>query len=337
MADAVLEPGGLVATPEETATVREVGALVVYGGWNAELDVSIEALSAVRESLESAQVGVLALALNDTALGAALMSDRRCVLNIANGRLAEGGAVAGAREVSGLPFVGSTSVHSALALDKHVSTLLFQADRLPVPGTRYVDRSLGLPAGVEMGKPVVVKPVDTGGGVDAVLCATPAALSEVAEAIVDNYGRCLVQEFLPGREFCVAVVEDGSGEPIALPPVEVFPGDGLMTAEAKYGSARIPARPAAIGRQLLDRLQRLAIRAHALLGLRGYSRTEMRLDPDEVPRLLEINHTPGLGRDSWLPIAAAAAGLDHPDLLVRLLANGQRHLPPPPPTRAVGA
>ncbi|MGH8899231.1 MAG: ATP-grasp domain-containing protein [Egibacteraceae bacterium] len=319
----------LASSSEEIAAVGRAGVLVVYGGWDAEMDVSLRARDAICESLATTGVDVATVPLSDeVGLRRRLLRDTRCVLNVANGPVAEGGPLIALRELTGLPFVGSPAGPSALALDKHATLLLARSAGLPVPAFSYLDDPDELAASLaDAGLPAVAKPVDAGSSIDTVLCRTRGQLEDAVAALTLRHGRCLLCEFLPGREFSVGVVEDDTDAPVALPLVEVFPGDDIASTAVKYAGLQQPTCPAEAEPRLLARLTQMAVAAHTLLGLRGYSRADIRLDAAGIPRLMEVNHTPGLAAASWLPLAARAAGLTHRDLILRLLANALHRAP----------
>ena len=84
--------------------------------------------------------------------------------------------------------------------------------------------------------------------------------------------------------------------------------------------------PAPISGDLAARIADLGVRAHRALGCRHYSRTDVMLDGDGEPVVLETNTLPGLTPASLFPKAAAAAGMSFDALIGRLvdLAAGRR-------------
>ena len=120
----------------------------------------------------------------------------------------------------------------------------------------------------------------------------------------------LVEEYISGREFTVAVV--GYPEPIALPVEEiVFNGSGMYTYDVKARDHVTPICPAPIPEDLSRKLQDIAIRAFEAIGCRDIARVDIRLSQDEEhPFALEINTLPGLMPGySEVPRIAEAAGI----------------------------
>jgi D-alanine-D-alanine ligase len=107
----------------------------------------------------------------------------------------------------------------------------------------------------------------------------------------------------------------------ALPLVEIIPGENyeFFDYEAKYQpGASKEICPADLEAAITTRAQNNALAAHRALQLRGYSRTDMIVSGDDI-YILETNTIPGMTPTSLLPQGAAAAGLDFPALLDRLI------------------
>ena len=171
-----------------------------------------------------------------------------------------------------------------------------------------------------IGLPLVVKPARGG---SALGVATVADAGELPRAMVGcfAYGDvALVQRAVSGTEVAVSVVDTGNG-PRALPAVEIVTAGRAYDYDARYTAGGTeyfaPARlPDATAAALAD----LAVRVHTTLGLRDLSRTDVIVTPGQddggtaVPWFLEVNVAPGMTETSLLPQAAAAAGLDLPQL-----------------------
>ncbi|UQI46198.1 hypothetical protein M1P56_18560 [Streptomyces sp. HU2014] len=127
----------------------------------------------------------------------------------------------------------------------------------------------------------------------------------------------MVEPFLPGREFTVAVVGDQ-----ALPVIEIELTTPVFDYAAKYQPGAVnEVCPARVPPAFASRLTELALRAHRALGFDGdaYSRTDFRCDADGDPMCIEVNALPGLTATSLLPLAATGAGWTYPDLIQRIL------------------
>jgi len=154
--------------------------------------------------------------------------------------------------------------------------------------------------------PLFVKPTDLGGskGIDEMsVVYSQSELEAKIGAIHAEYGSdALVEEYLSGREFSVAVVMQKSGDLLAMPIEIASPADTkgnsfLSKAVKKADLERVLAVEDA---QLKDKLSALAIGVFEALGSRDYARIDMRLDGMGTPSFIEANPMPGLSSHGYL-------------------------------------
>ena len=243
-----------------------------------------------------------------------------------HGRLGEDGSVQGLLNCLGIPYTGPGVQASAVAMDKELTKLVWRAAGIPVPaGVRMTKREAADAARIERliadlgAEGLVVKPERDGSsiGVTKLVKAalSPEALREAIELAAGEEGAALVEEYVHGREFTIALL-DGK----ALPVIEIRAPEGAYDYQNKYFTdvtkydcpADLPAEKAA-------EIARLSERAFAALGCRGWARVDALSRPDGSFVLLEINTSPGMTPHSLVPMAARAVGLDYPALCERVL------------------
>jgi D-alanine-D-alanine ligase len=140
----------------------------------------------------------------------------------------------------------------------------------------------------------------------------------IQEALTYDH-RVLVEEFITGVEVTCGVL--GNDELQSLPLVEIVPSDAFpfFNYEAKYKpGATTEIVPARLSPEMTSRVQECGRKAHRALGCRGYSRTDTMIRDNDI-YILETNTIPGMTATSLFPQAAAAAGLEFPALLDRLV------------------
>ena len=257
------------------------------------------------------------------------------VANILHGGLGEGGQVAAVLELLGVPYFGSGPAASALAMDKVIAKRLLAAEGVPVPRELLWGESLrretgfpldpgtpppvpDLPAIEELGGyPVIAKPIAGGSTIGTSIVRGPeewAGAWEAAEEEIDPQRGLLVEEFIPGRELTVGVLEDR-----ALPVVEIVPKTGFYDYQRKYTKGETEYRcPADLPKDMAEQVSDWGLRAFRALGCRDFGRVDFRLAPDGRAACLEVNTIPGMTELSLLPKAAAAAGVSFDDLVDRL-------------------
>jgi D-alanine-D-alanine ligase len=128
----------------------------------------------------------------------------------------------------------------------------------------------------------------------------------------------MVERFIAGREFTVAVMGD---RPLAV--TEITTDRGFYDYDAKYapgGSRHVV--PAQVEPAVYDKAMALAQRAHRALGCRGVSRADLRYDGQEL-YILEVNTQPGMTPTSLVPEQAAYVGIGFPDLVAWMVENAE--------------
>lgn len=237
-----------------------------------------------------------------------------------------------------IPFTGSSAQTLRTCLDKAATKRILQQHGLATPAYAVLGPGDAVPGALPF--PLVVKPVHEGSskGIysNAVVHDGTALQARVAH-IVETYQQpALVEAFVSGREFSVALLGNGPTLTV-LPLVEIdftaLPAGAppLYSYEAKW-LWDTPARPLALLRcpaqvpaPLQQAIQRLCCRAFQVLGCRDWCRLDVRLGTNGQPSILEVNPLPGILPDpashSCFPHAAAAANVSYAALIRRVLAH----------------
>jgi D-alanine-D-alanine ligase len=238
--------------------------------------------------------------------------------------------VAAVFELLGLGFTGSDSRTLALCLNKFRAKAVLQAYGLPTAPAQLMDSpeaKLGLPF------PVIVKPnrEDASLGIlPESVCHDRASLRKRIRHIRDVFDQpALVEEYIDGREFNVAVFDHA--EPEALPVSEIdfsrMPEGQprILSYEAKWLADGIlyqaspPICPAPIAAAVKSKLQNLAVRAFRAVGCRDYGRVDFRMDKKGGIFVLEVNPNPDISLNAGYARGLAAAGIAYKDFWGRLI------------------
>jgi len=249
-------------------------------------------------------------------------------------------AAAAVLELLGVPFTGSRAGTMWLTTDKLATRAVLASSGLPVaPGGRLWSDDTRILDTVP--SPWIIKPgwEDASIGLDgSPVCFTREQAVARARDLERRFvGQPLVLEhFLPGREFNVAILANGADAQV-LPVAEMafidFPPDvpALISYEGKWlvGSfadehtqRRFPTDEE--DGDLLTLVRALARRAWKVCDLSGYARVDMRLDEQGTPRILEVNANPCLSAEAGYVIAASNAGLTPGMLVDRILQAAMR-------------
>jgi D-alanine-D-alanine ligase len=251
-------------------------------------------------------------------------------------------------EMLKIPYTGSRVLTNGISLDKTLTKRIWRDRRLPV--APFQEFSVGdEPLRPELNFPLFVKPAreGTGMGVDTkAIVKNEKELRERAMYIINTYQQpALVETFLPGREFTVGILGRSDAKLYSRHP-EWYEKDGFhrfpileldmtrsvtpqvysQASKSKdVGEEGAPGYicPANMEPELEKKLKHLALRAHQLLYALDISRTDIRLDDEGNPRLLEINTLPGLTPNySDLCLQAKAEGIRYEDLILDILYLG---------------
>jgi len=261
-----------------------------------------------------------------------LSDDLDIVFNIAEGIRGESreSQIPAMLEMLGIPYTGSGPLTLAIALDKARTHEILNCYGVPSPQfqvMRSAKDKLRTPF------PVIIKPISEGsskGIAPNSFITGEKELKERVSEITSVYGQpAIVEEFLSGREFTVAVL--GNEELRTFPIVEIYidkypkEAGGIYCFEAKTkweqdsfsGHAKLDS-------EMAHRIIQMALDAHRALNCMDFSRIDIRMDAEGKPKVLEVNPIPGLNPDikavSYFPKAARLGGMSHKELVTTMLS-----------------
>jgi D-alanine-D-alanine ligase len=287
---------------------------VLFGGTAAEREVSLKSGHAVLEALRAR--GVDAEGIDTATLDIAALGRFDGAFIAVHGRGGEDGSLQGLLDSIRLPYTGSGVMASAIGMDKIRTKLLWQACGLPTPGFRAISSDRVWVDQLAAGSfPVMVKPAREGSSIGMGKANNAAELALAVET-AQRYDRdVVVEEWMSGGEYTCAVLGD-----VALPPIRLVPATEFYDYEAKY--LRDDTQylcPCGLDDARITEMQQLALAAFRAVGCRGWGRVDVMMDGAGRFRLLEINTVPGMTDHSLVPMAARAAGIDFPDLVLAIL------------------
>jgi len=303
---------------------KRLRVALLAGGKSAEREVSLNGAVEVAGALDPDKYEVFrydpATDLVRLAMDAPRLDFAFLLLH---GPFGEDGTVQGFLDLLGLPYQGSGVLGSSIAMDKDLAKTLYKNSGLPVAEWIMArPEDADDPGGImeRLALPLVIKPVRQGSSIGMSIARTAGELGRGIRQAFGCDREVMVEQYIKGREITGGVL--GNRKLTALPLVEIIPGQDYLffDYEAKYrpGATR-EICPADLPDDIAATARQYALAAHRALRLRGYSRTDMIVADSGAIYLLETNTIPGMTRTSLLPQAAAAAGLDFPALLDRLI------------------
>ncbi|HWH06989.1 MAG TPA: D-alanine--D-alanine ligase [Candidatus Paceibacterota bacterium] len=243
-----------------------------------------------------------------------------------HGEYGEDGEVQKILERFGVPYTGSDSLGSFVAMHKVLAKERVKEAGLLTPRYHFIEESSDREAVLHeivrtFHQPVVVKPVRWGSSVGVSIIGGYAPLKKQVDELMDaGCGGVLIEELIRGTEATAGVIEGLRDEALyALPPIEIVPPESdFFSYDAKYSGVTQEICPGRFPKKTMDELARQARVAHEALGLRHYSRSDFIVAPKGI-YYLETNTLPGLTSESLLPKSLKAVGVEFSDFLSYLV------------------
>lgn len=296
---------------------------VLLGGTSAEREVSLLSGQAVLAGLREAGIDAHGVDTKDFPATQLKEQGFDKVFIALHGRGGEDGTLQGVLEFLQLPYTGSGVMASALTMDKLRTKWVWQALDLPISPYVALNRqqfetlsSEELTARVaKLGLPLIVKPSHEGSSVGM---SKVDHVNELQSALVEAFRHdtdVLIEKWLSGPEFTVAIL----GEDV-LPSIRIQAPGVFYDYEAKYLSDETQYFcPSGLSDELEQQLATLALQAYQALGCSGWGRVDVMQDSDGNFYLLEVNTSPGMTSHSLVPMAARQYGLSFSQLVARIL------------------
>lgn len=235
-----------------------------------------------------------------------------------------------------IPYTGSSPLTLGLCLDKRRTKEILAQHKVASPRFWIVDSIESIPENLPF--PLIVKPPLEGsskGVTDKALVGTHEELEAQVTWVTQTYGQsALVEEFLPGREFTVALLGNGANVRV-LPMVEInfesLPQgvNPIYSYEAKWiwdteeAPLQIFTCPAKVEPELKAEIESVCRQAFAAMDCFDWCRIDVRLDREGHPQIIELNPLPGIlprpEQNSCFPKAARAAGLNYDQLILSVV------------------
>ncbi len=306
--------------------------------WDTE-----ETINAVRDALSIYHNVTLVEADND-AFETLRELNPDIVFNIAEGfnGISREAQIPAMLEFLNIPYTGSDPVTLGICLDKSRTKEILSYYKIPTPQFLLIEKEDDYSL-INFPLPAIVKPVAEGsskGIYNSSVVRTTEELKREIRKVHEVYNQpALIEKFLEGREFTVAILGNGKDArclPIIEMKFEELP-EGVLpiySYEAKWifdtreDPLDIYECPANIDENLKSEIEKVALDTFKVLRCRDWSRIDIRLDENGVPNILEINPLPGILPDpkdnSCYPKAARAAGMTYEEMINAVLNEARK-------------
>ncbi len=302
------------------------------GGPSSEREISIKSGKAVCKALEAKRIDYVPVELMpgpNTNGYKKSVTDliRQMKIDVAfvalHGEFGEDGTVQELLEKMNIPYTGSSSSASRVAMNKITAKEVFKSNKIPVARHEILtkdnfNKGCDIKAYFKnLGSSLVVKPSNGGSSIGLNIVSNGEDLKAAIGDAFKYDDRLIIEEYIPGREITVGIIEDR-----ALPIVEIFPKRNFFDFAAKYQKGLTEyIVPAEIEKSIYEKCQDIGLGAHKVLSARSFSRVDIILNKKKGPVVLEVNTIPGLTETSLLPKAARAIGIEFEDLCLKILES----------------
>ncbi|MEN8128401.1 MAG: D-alanine--D-alanine ligase [Planctomycetota bacterium] len=294
--------------------ISQLKIAVLTGGVGSEREISLLSGQNVYEALQKA--GFETVFFDISPENTSILDDATIdvFFPILHGQFGEDGQLQAMLEERNRCFTGSGSEASRKSFDKLLGKQAFFHAHLPIAKHLIVhadDTEADLASMLErLADKFVVKPIKQGSSVGVTITDDVQTAAAGAFACFREYGDCMVEEFIAGQEITVGILNG-----TALPVIEIRSKTEFYDFQAKYESDTTEYLFDTIDDgKLVKEIQQDALACFGELGCRHWGRVDFILTEDRTPYILEINTLPGFTSHSLIPMAAAKAGIDTPQL-----------------------
>ncbi len=287
---------------------------LLRGGTSPEREISLLSATTVATALDDLGLDWVGIDPADEHWWQALHADD-LVFNCLHGGDGEGGVIQGFLQTLGYAFTGSDMASSALAMNKLQCKRIWQAMGVATAPFQVLTESSDWSALVACWPISFVKPVRGGSSLGMTRVESAAELEEAWRAAREIDPVVIMERYLSGPEYTVAILGDS-----ALPPIKLETDNLFYDYEAKYFSDDTRyICPCGLESAELASISDLAISAFAALGCAVWGRVDLMFDDKLGFVVLEVNTIPGMTTHSLVPMAAREHGYSVSELVGRIL------------------
>jgi len=242
------------------------------------------------------------------------------IFNALHGQFGEDGYIQTILETKKIPYTHSGIIASSIAMDKEISKKIFIKNKIHTP--KYIKfnhkkNKLNIIKLIEkkLKFPVVAKPINEGSSVHVYICEKTNIIKNLNA--LRGYNEILIEEFIPGREIQVAIMDNK-----VLGAIELEPKRKFYDYQAKYNSSAKTKHliPVDLSKDDLAKISSTAMKAHKIIGCKGVTRSDFKFFNGKF-YLLEINTQPGMTKLSLVPEIAKHKGISFIKLIEWILKD----------------
>lgn len=297
--------------------------LVVLGGTSGERAVSLESGKACIKALKKIKYKVSSFDPKKKNFNLINKSKTDAIFNALHGKNGEDGIAQSYFEYLKIPYTHSGVISSFNAMDKLISKKIFLKHKIKTPKYFSIDKNQkisSLDKKLKLKKiiyPVIVKPINEGSSLGVELCKNKKDLINSLKKLVKKYGQAMIEQYIPGQEIQVAII---NGKPLGA--IELVPKRQFYDYKAKYTKSAKTKHimPARLSKLNYSEVLNIAKKTHDAFKCRGVTRADFKFYKGNF-YLLEINTQPGMTSLSLVPEIANYKGINFEQLVEKILLD----------------
>lgn len=308
------------------------------GGYSSEVNISLKSGNVVYQNLDSQKYNAyrvhiltekwIALDANNNEYpinkdnfsfdknGNSITFD--CVFNAIHGTPGEDGKILAYLELLNIKHTSAPFYQMALTFNKRDCLSVVKQYGIKTATSYFLNKGNVIITSKiikKVGLPCFVKPNNAGSSYGISKVKSESELIPAIEKAYKEDSEILIESFLDGREVTIGVI-NFEGNTKVLPITEIVTENDFFDYEAKYEGKSEEITPADLPNEILDKLEKVAIKAYKALNMNGFSRSEYIIVNGE-PHFIEMNTVPGLTTASIIPQQAKECGIS----LAKLFEN----------------
>lgn len=287
---------------------------VLMGGDSNERAVSLLSGEAVLHALK--RLGINAEAFDPSSRDINEIQSYNRAFIALHGRGGEDGSMQAFLKSKNIAYTGSDSLSSAIGMDKLKTKLLWRSLNISTPDFLQVTEKTSYEEIMSaIGVPFFIKPSNEGSsiGIDKIKNEKQYQDAFLKTSKID--ANVIVEKFVDGEEFTVAIVNDKT-----LPVIKIKPSNEFYDYQAKYIKDDTQyICPSGIEKQKEVSISKEALQAFKIIGCSSWGRVDFMMDKQGRHYFIEVNTSPGMTSHSLVPMAAKEAGINFDQLVLEIL------------------
>jgi D-alanine-D-alanine ligase len=296
------------------STLGRIG--VLYGGVSAERAVSLDSGQAVLSALNVLGAHTVAIDLQEDVVGQITAANIDFAFIALHGGIGEDGRLQSLLEIMNIPYTGSDTQSSSLAMNKMLTKQLWQGVQLPTSPFIVLENATDFSEAIQhLGGSAMVKPAHEGSSIGMAFAHNAQELEDAYINAAKYDAVVIAEKLLVGDEYTIAILNG-----VALPVIKLETKNTFYDYQAKYiDNDTTYLCPCGLSDEREAALQALALQAFSSLQCQDWGRVDVMTDENGDFQLLEVNTVPGMTSHSLVPMAAKAMGHSFDTLVAEVL------------------